>query len=311
MNQNLQNLKVVISLKNNSQQNQNLSQKEIEKLKSELKKLQDEVESKNKLSIQLKEELENARNSLIESQHEITTAKNEMNNAQEEVNIGKLEFGTISEDLRKANVEKLNLVEEKEKLLKNIEDLKIKEQLQKEETLMKEDEVKKIQEQVKFFKEILEKEVKEKEESVLKSNPEDLEKIKHLDQENANLNKKLKDYEDKINKLDQDNEFLQKLIQNKEEVVNLKSRYTYVSNLLTSVKNPLNADPQLINYAESVLSEGRSLLSKDEAKSLIPDEDLITLNRRMTNYQGEIDTYHLSKTQSKLILHYFILKFSK
>lgn len=221
-----------------------------------------------------------------------------------------MQFQNLSEDLKKIQEENTNSTEEIEKhkienerLLKDNEDLKFKFKSFDEDKLTKEDEIKKLEEQTNFFKEILEKEVKEKEELVKKSSPEDLERIEHLERENETLGKKVDNYENKINKLDQDNEFLQKLIKNKEEVINLKTRYTYVSNLLTSVKNPGNLDPQLINYAESVLSDGQSMFGKDEVNSLIPDEDLLSLTRRMTNYQGEVDTYNLSKTQSKLILY--------
>ena len=281
-------------------------QKEIDKLQQKLENSEEKAAKFEGEALASKKETENTKNNLIEAQHEITDAKNQVNLAQQETNIGKLELGTLTEELNRAKSEASKAKEEEEKyksanelLQEEINNLKSTIDIQKDESSGMKEEIKKHQEEIDFYKDIINKEVQEKEELKKTSKPEDINKIEEITNENERLKITINEYESKIIKLDKDNEFLHKLVSNKEEVVNLQTRYTYASNLLNNVKGSNNADPQLINFAESVLSDGKTIFTKDESNSLIPEDDLLVLNRRMTTNNMDNDTYNLSKTNSK------------
>lgn len=165
-------------------------------------------------------------------------------------------------------------------------------------------EVEKQKGEAEFFKGIVNAQPKETEPQTPKSKPEDLDKIKQLGWEIEELKAKIQEYESKIEQLDQDNEFLRKLLKDKEEVSNLKARYSYVGSLLQTVKDPNQADQELIRYTERLMSQGKSLFDKDEDMQLLPDDDVLTLNR-ISSRQNFNDTFKMSRTNTNVesVLH--------
>ncbi|CAI2359180.1 unnamed protein product [Moneuplotes crassus] len=280
---------------------------EIDKLTRQNQELEHQLQIQKSSNDKLQQEVDNTRQKHIDTQKELTAIKNDFNTAQEEANICKLDNGTLKEQLEryKSDSERYqNEIQQNkidtEQLLKAIEDTKLNSDSLQTIIRSKEEGILKLQEEISFLKDILNKETTEKEEALKKSLPEDIEKISTLQAQIESNKTKLAEYEEKINKLDQDNEFLQNLLKNKEEVTQLKKRYTYVSNLLTSAKDQ-NFDPQVINYAENMISDGKSIFTKDDLNSLINEEDLALINQRLPSMPNDYDTYNLSRTNSEAI----------
>ncbi|CAI2359100.1 unnamed protein product [Moneuplotes crassus] len=279
----------------------------IDKLEEHVKNLNSEVEKYKSLNKKLQEESNITKINYTDTKKEMTIVKNNLKIAEGEVNISRFDLEKLKKELEKYKSDCCTTQNELKKsktnnehFLSTIDELRTSIHSLKTKNKSKDDDIRRLQDEISFMKDILSKEAKEKEEALQKSLPEDIRKISALQEEILKFKVKLSDYENKIQKFDQDNEFLQTLLQNKEEVTKLQTRYTYVINLLTSMKGK-NSDPRVIEYAENMISDGKSYFNKENNDSLIDEEDLQFFNQRLPSVPNDYDTYNLSRTNSEII----------
>jgi len=158
-------------------------------------------------------------------------------------------------------------------------------------------EVEKQKGEVEFFKKSLITQPTEIKPVTPRSLQSDLDRIKELEGEVSKLGLKNVEYESKLQQMESHEQFLQKLLQDKEEVRDLKIRYTHMSGLLQNIKNPKTVDNDLMMYAENLEDRGKTMFTKDEDFTLIPEDDLDVLEKQMSSRH---DTFKMSRSNTNV-----------
>lgn len=245
----------------------------------------------------------------MKHQYELKTSDTDKYIKDIAVNMKVIQNLTKDRDEYKMSYEALKM--DKDKLEQDFDDLKLDFEKSKESGSTLESQLKKLKEQlsnseqdcetqkneVEFFKNIVNTQLKQHEEDFENEKQDDKNKIKALETQNSEIKAKLASYETKIDKLVKDNEFLQKLLKDKNELGELKRSYSHVSSILQTVKGA-QVDKDLINYADNLVRQGKTMFGKDEEMELLNEEDLNQFEARLTGKYDFNDTFKMSRTNT-------------
>ena len=92
--------------------------------------------------------------------------------------------------------------------------------------------------------------------------------------------------------------FLNKLLKDNSEVEKLKKVYSNMVNVFNACKDQNNFDKGLRQYSEKLISEGKAISEED--LNILSEEDLITLDNRLSSKYDFNDTFKLSRTNTNI-----------